>query len=555
LEAHFFRTRKADEGRMVASTVNRLSKTFRAWAAAASALAIVFLASAPASAQQSKPNILVIMGDDIGIPNISVYSHGMMGYKTANIDRIAKEGVLLTDYYAEQSCTAGRASFITGQYGIRTGLTKVGLPGATVGIQDEDPTLAQLLKPLGYRTGQFGKNHLGDRNEYLPTVHGFDEFFGNLYHLNAEEEPENPDYPKDMSFRAKFGPRGVLDCKATNFDDPTVDPRFGRVGKQTIVDTGPLTRTRMETIDQVFRDRAIDFMERSVDADEPFFVWFAPSRMHFFTHVPSEWSGKSGLNPYADGMLQHDNDVGVLLDKLDELGIADNTIVLYTGDNGVHAATWPDAGVTWFRSEKTTNWEGAYRVPMLVRWPGKIPAGSVSNEIMAAIDWVPTLMAAAGEPNIVEKVKQGYRADGRTFKRYIDGMNFLPTLTGKEAKGPRDMFLYFNDSAQLTSLRYRRWKAVFMEQLAIGQAVWRDPWTELRAPKIFDLRMDPFERADEDSNTYEDWWVRRAFLIVPTQPLVGEFLSTLEEFPPSQEPASFNLDQVFDKFLNQSSTK
>jgi arylsulfatase A-like enzyme len=284
-------------------------------------------------------------------------------------------------------------------------------------------------------------------------------------------------------------------------------------------------------------------------------VWFAPSRMHFFTHVPSEWSGKSGLNPYADGMLQHDNDVGVLLDKLDELGIADNTIVLYTGDNGVHAATWPDAGVTWFRSEKTTNWEGAYRVPMLVRWPGKIPAGSVSNEIMAAIDWVPTLMAAAGEPNIVEKVKQGYRADGRTFKRYIDGMNFLPTLTGKEAKGPRDMFLYFNDSAQLTSLRYRRWKAVFMEQLAIGQAVWRDPWTELRAPKIFDLRMDPFERADEDSNTYEDWWVRRAFLIVPTQPLVGEFLSTLEEFPPSQEPASFNLDQVFDKFLNQSSTK
>ena len=500
--------------------------------------------AAGSAVAQDRPNILMIMGDDIGIPNVSVYSHGMMGYQTPNIDRIAKEGVLLTDYYAEQSCTAGRASFITGQYGIRTGLTKVGLPGAEVGIQDEDPTLAQLLKPLGYRTGQFGKNHLGDRNEYLPTVHGFDEFFGNLYHLNAEEEPENPDYPKDMSFRQKFGPRGVLDCKATDIDDPTVQPRFGRIGKQTIVDTGPLTQKRMETIDQAFRDRAIDFMERAVQADDPFFVWFAPSRMHFFTHVPSEWEGKSGLNTYADGMLQHDNDVGVLLDKLDELGIADNTIVLYTGDNGVHACTWPDAGVTWFRSEKTTNWEGAYRVPMLVRWPGKIAAGSVSNEIMAAIDWVPTLMAAAGEPDIVEKVKSGYQADGRVFKRYIDGMNFLPTLTGEEkGEGPRRMFLYFNDSAQLTALRYRRWKAVFLEQRAEGQAVWRDPWVELRAPKIFDLRMDPFERADHDSNVYEDWWVRRAFLIVPTQPLVGGFLATLKDYPPSQKPASFNLDR------------
>ena len=526
-------------------------KTKLAWMFVVLSLLIM---AAPLYGANTKPNILVIMGDDIGIPNVSAYSFGMMGYKTPNIDRIAKEGVLLTTYYAEQSCTAGRAAFITGQYGIRTGLTKVGLPGAAAGIQDEDPTLAQLLKPQGYHTGQFGKNHLGDRNEFLPTVHGFDEFFGNLYHLNAEEEPENPDYPKDATFRARFGPRGVLDCKATDVDDPTVDPRFGKVGKQTIVDTGPLTVKRMETMDEEFRDRAVDFMERAHKANEPFFVWFAPSRMHFFTHVPNKWKGKSGLNTYADGMLQHDNDVGVLLDKLDEMGIADNTIVLYTGDNGVHASTWPDAGVTYFRNEKTTNWEGAYRVPMLVRWPGKIPAGSVSNEIMAGIDWVPTLVAAGGEPDIVEKVKKGYKADGRTFKRYIDGMNFLPHLTGKEEKGPRKMFLYFNDDAQLVSLRYERWKAVFLEQNAVGQAVWRDPWVELRAPKLFDLRMDPFERADEDSNTYEDWWVRRAFLFVPTQPLVGGFLKTLKEYPPSQEPDAFNLDRIFEEFLSQPGT-
>ena len=510
--------------------------------------------TAQAQQKQKRPNILMIMGDDIGIPNLSCYSRGLMGYKTPNIDRIAKEGMLFTDYYAEQSCTAGRASFITGQYGIRTGLTRVGLPGSKLGLQHEDPTLAELLKPLGYATGQFGKNHLGDRNQFLPTVHGFDEFYGNLYHLNAEEEPESEDYPKDPRFKEKFGPRGVLDCKASDKDDPTIHPRFGKVGKQTIKDTGPLTKKRMETADGEFRDRAVDFIERSHKAGKPFFVWFAPSRMHFWTHVPKKWKGKSGLNKYADGMLQHDNDVGVLLKKLDELGIADNTIVMYTGDNGVHACTWPDAGVTWFRGEKVTNWEGAYRVPMLVRWPGKIKKDSASNEIMAAIDWLPTLMAAAGDPNIVEKVKKGHKAAGKNFKRHIDGMNFLPHITGKEAKGPRKMFMYFNDDAQLTSLRYKRWKAVFLAQRGEGQAVWRNPWEELRAPLIFDLRMDPFERAEEDSNTYEDFWVRHAFMFVPAQPMVGNFLKTFKEYPPSQKPASFNLDRIFEHFLKKPQT-
>jgi arylsulfatase A-like enzyme len=440
----------------------------------------------PANAQDAeKPNILMIMGDDIGIPNLSIYSRGMMGYQTPNIDRIGNEGILFTDYYAEQSCTAGRAAFITGQVVLRTGLSKVGLPGADVGLQDSDPTLAELLKPLGYATGQFGKNHLGDLDKFLPTNHGFDEFFGNLYHLNAEEEPENIDYPKDPRFREKFGPRGVLH----SFADGRVE------------DTGPLTKKRMETVDGEFRDAAVGFIENAHEDGKPFFVWFAASRMHFFTHVPEEWQGKSGLNFYADGMLQHDADVGILLDKLDELGIADNTIVLYTGDNGPHACTWPDAGVTWFRSEKTTNWEGAYRVPMLVRWPAQIPAGSVSNEIISALDWVPTLMAAAGDPDIKEELRDGMRVGTKRFKVHLDGYNFLPHITGKEAKGPRREFLYFNDDAQLVGLRYDRWKIVFMEQRAEGQAVWRDPFVPLKAPKLFDLRMDPFERADHDSNT------------------------------------------------------
>ena len=493
---------------------------------------VLLLAGGLAEAAK-KPNILIIMGDDIGIPNISAYSHGLMGYQTPSIDRLGKEGMMFTDYYAENSCTAGRAAFITGQTVLRTGLSRVGMPGAEVGLQDSDPTLAELLKPHGYMTGQFGKNHLGDQDKYLPTKHGFDEFFGNLYHLNAEEEPEHVDYPKNPEFHKRFGPRGVIH----SFSDGRIE------------DTGPLTKKRMETVDQEFLQASLDFIERADKAGKPFFVWFASSRMHFFTHVPKEWQGKSGLNFYADGMLQHDHDVGVLLDKLDKLGITDNTIVIYTGDNGPHACTWPDAAVTWFRSEKVTNWEGAFRVPGFVRWPGKIKAGLISNEIIAHLDWVPTLMAAAGDRDIKEKLKKGHEAAGKRFKVHLDGYNFLPYLTGKEEKGPRKEFYYFNDDAQLTAIRYNRWKAVFLEQRAEGQAVWRDMWHPLRAPKLFDLRMDPFEKADHDSNTYEDWWVRHAFLIVPAQPLVAKYLKTFQEFPPSQKPASFNLDAVMEKML------
>ena len=500
-------------------------------------IALVFslalLLAGNSAVASGKPNILVIMGDDIGIPNISVYSHGLMGYQTPNIDRLGKEGMMFTDYYAENSCTAGRAAFITGQTVLRTGLSRVGMPGAEVGLQDSDPTLAELLKPHGYMTGQFGKNHLGDLDKYLPTKHGFDEFFGNLYHLNAEEEPEHPDYPKNPEFHKRFGPRGVI----RSFADGKIE------------DTGPLTKKRMETVDEEFLEASLDFIDRAHKADKPFFVWFNSTRMHFFTHVPEKWQGKSGLNFYADGMLQHDHDVGVLLDKLDELGIADNTIVIYTGDNGPHACTWPDAAVTWFRSEKVTNWEGAFRVPGFVRWPNKIKAGSISNEIIAHLDWVPTLMAAAGDTDIKEKLKKGHEANGKKFKVHLDGYNFMPYLTGQEEKGPRKEFFYFNDDAQLTSVRYNRWKLVFLEQRAEGQAVWRDMWIPLRAPKLFDLRMDPFEKADHDSNTYEDWWVRHAFLFVPAQPLVATYLKTFQEFPPSQEPAAFNLDAIMKQML------
>ena len=500
-------------------------------------IALVFslalLLAGNSAVASGKPNILVIMGDDIGIPNISVYSHGLMGYQTPNIDRLGKEGMMFTDYYAENSCTAGRAAFITGQTVLRTGLSRVGMPGAEVGLQDSDPTLAELLKPHGYMTGQFGKNHLGDLDKYLPTKHGFDEFFGNLYHLNAEEEPEHPDYPKNPEFHKRFGPRGVI----RSFADGKIE------------DTGPLTKKRMETVDEEFLEASLDFIDRAHKADKPFFVWFNSTRMHFFTHVPEKWQGKSGLNFYADGMLQHDHDVGVLLDKLDELGIADNTIVIYTGDNGPHACTWPDAAVTWFRSEKVTNWEGAFRVPGFVRWPNKIKAGSISNEIIAHLDWVPTLMAAAGDTDIKEKLKKGHEANGKKFKVHLDGYNFMPYLTGQEEKGPRKEFFYFNDDAQLTSIRYNRWKLVFLEQRADGQAVWRDMWIPLRAPKLFDLRMDPFEKADHDSNTYEDWWVRHAFLFVPAQPLVATYLKTFQEFPPSQKPAVFNLDAIMTQML------
>lgn len=526
--------------------------------AAASALAAgtpVPLAQAQAPVQPAppgpRPNILVIWGDDVGIANISAYSFGVMGYKTPNIDRIAREGLMFTDYYAEQSCTAGRSSFITGQSGLRTENTKVGLPAATLGLQPEDITIAEALKPLGYATGQFGKNHLGDRNEFLPTVHGFDEFFGNLYHLNAEEEPEHPDYPKDPAFRAKFGPRGVLKCKATDREDPTVDPRFGKVGKQTIEDTGPLSKKRMETVDDETSDAAIDFIKRQTQANKPFFCWWNGTRMHLYTHVRPEYKGRSGLNEYADGMLEHDGHVGNLLKTLDDLGIASNTIVIYGTDNGVHMNSWPDGGMTPFRSEKNTNWEGAYRVPAMIRWPGRIRPGQVTNEIFSALDWLPTLLAAAGEPDIKGKLLTGYSAAGKTFKVHLDGYNQLPLLTGQQEKSARKEFFYINDDAQLVAMRYENWKIVFCEQKVQGTLeIWAAPFVCRRLPKMFNLRLDPYERADITSNTYYDWTIQRAFLIVPAQVIVEQFVETFRDFPPRQKPSSFSVNEVLATMSN-----
>jgi len=495
---------------------------------AISPFAIALLVVGTSAFAQERPNILVIMGDDIGIPNISHMSFGMMGYKTPNIDRIAKEGMLFTDYYAEQSCTAGRSAFILGQSVVRTGLSKVGLPGASLGIQDEDPTLATLLKPLGYATGQIGKNHLGDRDQFLPTNHGFDEFFGNLYHLNAEEEPERYLYPKDPAFSDRFGPRGVIRSYAD-----------GRVE-----DTGPLTAKRMETVDDEFLEATVDFIDRAVSADTPFFVWFNSSRMHFYTHVPGSYLGRSGLNEYADGMLQHDDHVGVLLDQLDELGISQNTIVIYTTDNGPHLNEWPDAAMTPFRGEKNTNWEGGNRVPAFIRWPGKVAPGSVSNEIMSHLDWVPTLLAAADEPDIVEQLKVGHTAGDRTYKVHLDGYNMLPHITGREAEGPRREFLYFSDDGLLTAVRVGRWKFVFAAQRAQLMAIWREPFVQLRAPLIFDLRMDPYERAEEESNVYNRWHQQNQYLLGLVLPAVVQFVASFQEFPPRQKPASFNVDRI-----------
>jgi arylsulfatase A-like enzyme len=500
-----------------------------------------------------KPNILVIFGDDIGITNLSCYSHGMMGYRTPNIDRLAEEGMMFTDSYGEQSCTAGRASFITGQSGFRTGLTKVGVPAATVGLQSEDPTIAELLKPLGYATGQFGKNHLGDRNEYLPTVHGFDEFYGNLYHLNAEEEPEMQDYPnrKDFpEFHRKFGPRGVLRCKATDKDDPTVDPRYGKVGKQKIEDTGPLTKKRMETCDDDFVAAAKEWITRQHKTGNSWFCWLNTTHMHLFTHTKSESVGQSGRwqSPYHDTMIDHDKNVGDVLDLLDKLGIAENTFVLYTTDNGPHMNTWPDGAMTPFRSEKDTNWEGAFRVPLLVRWPGKIKAGAVSNEIVQLHDWLPTFLAMAGEPDIVEKLKKGYKAGHKTFKVHIDGYNLLAYLTGKEKKSPRPGFIYFDDDGNLVALRYDNWKVVFMEQRAQGTLrIWGEPFTVLRLPKLYNLRTDPFERADITSNTYYDWFLHHDYIIFAAQSIATQFAATFAEFPPRQKAASFTIDEALEK--------
>ncbi|NUT49167.1 MAG: arylsulfatase [Saccharothrix sp.] len=504
-------------------------------------------------ADSTKPNILVIWGDDIGITNLSCYSDGLMGYRTPNIDRIADEGMRFTDSYGEQSCTAGRSSFITGQSVFRTGLSKVGMPGADVGLRAEDPTIADLLKPHGYATGQFGKNHLGDRNEFLPTVHGFDEFFGNLYHLNAEEEPESPNYPSAEDFprfNERARPRGVLHCWATEEDDPTEHERYGRVGKQRIEDTGPLTKKRMETIDDEILDHATDFIRRQHDAGTPFFMWFNTTHMHLRTHPKPESVGQAGRwqSPYHDTMIDHDKIVGELLDLLDGLGIADNTIVVYSTDNGPHMNTWPDGGMTPFRSEKNTNWEGAFRVPQMIRWPGRIPAGVVSNDIVGHHDWLPTFLAVAGDPDIVEKLKAGHTIGDKTYKVCIDGFNLLPFLTGEQDSSPRPGFLYFSDDGDLLALRFDNWKAVFMEQRASGTLrLWAEPFVALRVPKLFNLRTDPFERADVTSNTYYDWLLDNDFMLFAAQGLVARFLETFREFPPRQKAATFTVDQAMDK--------
>jgi arylsulfatase A-like enzyme len=519
----------------------RALRLFRVIAAMAA-----LLATAPAFAQD-KPNILVIFGDDIGWFNVSAYNNGVMGYQTPNIDRIAKEGAMFTDWYGQQSCTAGRAAFITGQSPIRTGLTKVGLPGANLGLQPEDPTIAELLKPLGYATGQFGKNHVGDRNEFLPTVHGFDEFFGNLYHLNAEEEPENPDYPKSPEFKKRFGPRGVLHSWATDTDDPTVDPQFGRVGKQKIENTGPLTVKRMETVDEEFLDGTLKFIDKAHSDHKPFFVWFNSTRMHIFTHLKPESQGKTGLGVYPDGMVEHDGMVGVLLKKLDDLGIADNTIVIYTTDNGAEVFSWPDGGTTPFRSEKDTNWEGGWRVPLAIRWPGLVKPGTVYNDLFSHEDLLPTLLAAAGEPDIVAKVKAGYKAGDKTFKVHLDGNNLVPYFKGETKEDPRKEFLYWSDDGELMAFRYDKWKMVFAEQRADGFEVWAEPLVKLRAPRIFNLRSDPFEKAQFESIYYADWLAHRAFLLVPAQALVGQWIQSFKDFPPRQKPASFSIDEVMEK--------
>ena len=498
----------------------------------------------------SKPNILVIWGDDIGISNLSCYTNGLMGYRTPNIDRIAAEGMLFTDSYGEQSCTAGRSSFITGQSVYRTGLSKVGIPASPIGMPDGVVTIADLLKDQGYTTGQFGKNHLGDLNHMLPTAHGFDEFFGNLYHLNAEEEPEMDDYPKDPKFRETFGPRGVLHSWATDEDDTTEQPRWGKVGKQKIEDTGPLTKKRMETCDDEFVAAATDFIKRAAGADTPFFAWVNTTHMHMFTHTKADSLGQAGKwqSPYHDTMIDHDKNVGQLLDLLDELGLAEDTIVIYSTDNGPHRNSWPDGGMTPFRSEKNTNWEGAFRIPEMIRWPGKIAAGSVSNDIIQHHDWLPTLLAAAGAPDVVEDLKKGATINGKKFKNHIDGFNFLPYLTGEEEEGPRKVFFYFSDDGDMLALRYDNWKLVFMEQRCAGtMQVWAEPFVRLRLPKLFNLRTDPYEFADVTSNTYYDWFLHNAYFIYAAQAGAAKFVETFKEFPAVQKPGSFTVDQALEK--------
>jgi arylsulfatase len=491
-----------------------------------------------AVAQDKKPNILVIWGDDIGTWNISHNNRGMMGYSTPNIDSIAKNGVAFTDYYAQQSCTAGRAAFLGGNVPVRTGMTKVGLPGAKEGWQESDVTIAAVMKNLGYATGQFGKNHQGDRDEHLPTNHGFDEFLGNLYHLNAEEEPENEDYPKSLEFRKKFGPRGVIHSWAQ------------ADGTQKIEDTGPLTKKRMETIDDESVAAAKDFISRQVKEKKPFFTWWNGTRMHFRTHVKADNRGKSGQDEYSDGMVEHDGHVGQLLKQLDDLGIADNTIVFYSTDNGPHFNTWPDAGTTPFRSEKNSNWEGAYRVPAFIKWPGKFPAGATLNGIISHEDWLPTFAAAAGDTDVKDRLRKGVDINGRNYRNYIDGYNQLEYLSGKTTEPPRKEFMYVNDDGQVVAIRYEDWKAVFLENRGQAFGVWREPFTELRVPLLFNLRRDPFEKAQHNSNTYNDWFLDRAFVLVPLQGLAAKFLLSMKDFPPSQSPGSFNLQKIEQQLKN-----
>ena len=493
-------------------------------------------------AKPTQPNILVIWGDDIGIWNLSCYHRGLLGVRTPNIDRIAAEGALFTDCYGQQSCTAGRAAFITGQHPFRTGLLKVGLPGAELGLRPEDPTIADLLKNHGYATGQFGKNHLGDRNEYLPTVHGFDEFFGNLYHLNAEEEPEDPQYPKDPRFKQRFGPRGALRCKASDVDDPTVDPRFGRVGKQTIEDTGPVTRKRMETVDEEFLAGSLDFMERAVKAGKPFFIWHNATRMHVWTRLSAKYENSTGYGLYADGMKQLDDIVGELLAKLEELGVADDTIVMFSTDNGAEKFTWPDGGESPFHGEKGGTWEGGMRVPCVVRWPGVVKPGTVVNGIFSHEDWAVTLLAAAGEPDIKEKLAKGHVANGKTFKVHLDGYDQRDLLAGKEP-GQRQEIFYFDDSGNLNAVRVRDWKATFALP---GDWLYGGPPLPQAFPKITNLRMDPFEAHVNfsESPMAMRWMADKMWAFVPMQALVGYFLQSFREFPQRQKSASFNIDQV-----------
>jgi arylsulfatase A-like enzyme len=507
-----------------------LNMAGRALTSMMAVFAVMLLGPTCASAQQQKPNILVIWGDDIGGFNISAYNQGMMGYKTPNIDVIAKEGMLFTDWYGQQSCTAGRAAFITGQSPIRTGLTKVGLPGAPEGMKAEDPTIAELLKPLGYATGQFGKNHLGDRDETLPTNHGFDEFFGNLYHLNAEEEPENVDYPKDPNFKKQFGPRGVIHSFAG--------------GK--IEDTGPLTKKRMETVDEEVTTAALSFMDKAHKDGKPFFVWWNSTRMHVFTHLKAASEGKTGLGVYADGMVEHDAMVGQLLAKLKELGIENNTIVMYSTDNGAETFTWPDGGTTMFRGEKNTNWEGGYRVPTIIRWPGVIKPGTINNEVAAHEDMMATLLAAAGSPNVKQELLTGKRVGNKTFKVHLDGYNLIPALKG-EGEWPRKEFIYWTDDGNVAALRYNNWKITFLEQKSEGLSVWQQPFNVLRAPLLTNLRMDPFERARaEDAMGYQRWYMERMFAVAPAASFVGNWLQSFREFPPRQKPGSFNLERVME---------